>query len=126
MTRGQVIRLKNLSYLADDMSAAIDSFVSFGSSKNLSENTLSYYRFRLNAFKAFAPNATPASVTPQLIRDFLAHETKHNSPSTANHSRITLRAFFNFLTGDGPRIDRWIMIRCTLSAIFNQLPERGV
>ncbi|OFX14803.1 MAG: hypothetical protein A2Z18_03560 [Armatimonadetes bacterium RBG_16_58_9] len=44
---------------------------------------------------------TPATVTPQIVRAFLTAETESNSASTAAHSYVSLRAFFNFLVRDG-------------------------
>ena len=86
------------------MPAAISAFFSYCNSKNLSENTIIYYGYRLKSFKKYLeknfPSIIPSEMTSPIIRNYIAYESKQNSPSTANHSIITLRAFFNYLVKD--------------------------
>lgn len=102
MAGAQVIRISGLTPLADSLESATEGFLNYCRSRNLSENTVSYYRYRLESFGRYlegnAPGTAPKDMTPQLIRAFLA---KESSPATANHSVITMRAFFNFLVNDG-------------------------
>jgi len=99
----QVLRIK--THVSDDLSLAIQAFFSYCASKNLSENTITYYRYRLQAFQQFCAQSempvTPGNTSTQLLREFLTHETQVNSSTTANHSSIALRTFFNFLVKDG-------------------------
>jgi integrase/recombinase XerD len=101
MADARAVRIPKFNSLADDMEAAVESFLNYGRAKNLSQNTLGYYGHRLQAFRSFAPDNTPASTTRDLIRAFLAHETQRTSPATAQHSFIALRAFFGFLQREG-------------------------
>jgi site-specific recombinase XerD len=105
MARTNVVRIAGFNQPADDLSAAIDSFLACCKSRNLSGCTISYYRYRLQAFKAFlaenAPTSAPEELTPNVIRDFLTFEAERNSAATANHSHVTLSAFFAFLGSEG-------------------------
>ncbi|MCE5197978.1 MAG: tyrosine-type recombinase/integrase [Armatimonadota bacterium] len=105
MATGQLIRIDAFNSLAEDMSAAIEAFLSYCQSKNLSNNTIIYYRYRLESFRRYidknAPGTTPLNLNAPLIRGFIADESKRSSPSTANHSVISLKAFFNYLIKDG-------------------------
>src|SRR5688572_22289434 len=87
------------------MQAAVSAFITFCKAKNLSENSIVYYRNRLKAFTDYCDEqgmpVTPEGIEPQLVRDFLINETQTKSASTAKHSFVTLRAFFNFLADDG-------------------------
>ena len=73
-------------------------------SKNLSKNTIEYYKYRLGAFNKFIDEnyqgITISEVSSKLIREFIIQETKNTSASTANHSIIALRSFFNYLASD--------------------------
>lgn len=105
MAQANVVRISQFNKLSEDLEAAVRAFLSYCRAKNLSVCTTDYYHFRLKAFQKFlgatAPAARPKDITPQIVRDFLTLETEENSASTASHSYITLRAFFNFLTNDG-------------------------
>lgn len=105
MPRTNIIRLGRLSPISEDLSAAIDCFLSYCESKNLSINTIIYYRNRLQAFLRFSnnsyPEIAPDKVTPQIVREFIACETKANSASTAAHSHTALKSFYSFLERDG-------------------------
>lgn len=105
MAKANVVRLAGFSPLSEDLEAAIDGFLSYCKSKNLSGNTLIYYQYRLQAFDSFVgsnyPGTSPNQVTPQLVREFLTAQAKDHSPSTAKHGFIALNAFFNFLVNDG-------------------------
>ena len=104
MHLGQVIRINELTNPARSMAAAIESFLSYCQSKNLSPNTSQYYRYRLEAFQRYldaeAPGVTPETISTKTIRSFITDELQKNSASTANHSVIALRVFFNYLVGD--------------------------
>lgn len=101
MSVAQVLRVGSLTHPAENMEAAVQSFLGYCESKNLSDNTINYYCYRLQAFQHYmdsnAPGLAPKDVTRYMIREFLIQERKQNSPSTANHSLITVRAFFNYL-----------------------------
>lgn len=80
--------------------AAVEVFLSMCRAKNLSQNTVDYYRYRLKAF-AGRCGLDPCDVKPAHIRDFLIYERESNSATTAHHSLIALRAFFGALIEDG-------------------------
>jgi len=105
MARGQLFRIPAFTPVAQDLATAVEAFLDYCRAKNLSANTIVYYRYRLDALKRYlegaAPGTTPGEITPPVVRGFIAEETRHNSASTANHSVITLRAFFNYLVQDG-------------------------
>ncbi len=105
MPVGQAIRISSATDLADNVTAAVDAFVIYGQAKNLSPNTLLYYQYRLRAFRDYldrhAVSSAPKDITPRVIREFINDEIQRRSPSTANHSVTTLRAFFGFLVDDG-------------------------
>lgn len=105
MATGLPTRFSAFRSLADDLDAAKEGFLSYCSAKNLSENTLIYYRQRLDALARYiqteAPGTTPAEMTPQFIRTYIAHESMACSPATANHDVCTLRVFFGYLVEDG-------------------------
>jgi integrase/recombinase XerD len=100
---GNIVRISTL-LLASCITTALDGFLVYCESKGLSQNTLIYYRTRIEAFIRFlderAPGIALKDITRQLIRDFLTEEAKRTSASTANHAVIALRAFFNFLIRD--------------------------
>ena len=83
---GQVVRIH--ASLADDMNAAVTGFMNYCRAKNLSPNTISYYRYRLQAFERFCADSpvAPENVTPERIREFLTAEAEEKS--------ATLKAFF--------------------------------
>jgi integrase/recombinase XerD len=105
MAAGQAIRIDAFNSLAEDMPAAIEAFLSYCRAKNLSENTIIYYRYRLGSFKQYldqnAPGVGPVHVNAPLIRGFISEEARRSSAATANHSVIALKAFFNYLVKDG-------------------------
>ncbi|MEN6356549.1 MAG: tyrosine-type recombinase/integrase [Armatimonadota bacterium] len=105
MARGQLAKYNYFANDHIDIHGAIEGFLDFCRVKNLSENTIIYYNYRLTAFqrylKEIAPEAILADVTPQMLRGFIVQQTQINSASTANHSIITLRTFFNYLVKEG-------------------------
>jgi len=105
MTTRQPTPIRALTAQATDLSAAIDCFLTYCRAKNLSENTLTYYRYRLEAFRRYVEEhgstTIPTEIGSGLIRDFIISETKIRSASTAHHDVVALRAFFNFLTREG-------------------------
>lgn len=104
MATQQAQRIDSFISPAEDMSSAINAFLSYCRSKNLSDNTIVYYGYRLDSFTKYlqrtVPDIIPTEMTSPIIRGFIAYESRHNSPSTANHSIIALRAFFNYLVKD--------------------------
>ncbi len=105
MAKANVVRIAGLTHLAEDLTAATESFLNCRKSMNCSPNTIVYYQNRFRAFAGFldrkAPGTRPIDVTPQLVRAFLTDEMQSKSPSTANHSYIALNALFGFLVNDG-------------------------
>jgi site-specific recombinase XerD len=105
MARANVVRIHSLNPIADDLESAIDCFLAYCSSKNLSSNTIIYYSYRLRALQSYlSANGEPTApnrLTPQTIRAFLTAEAGRNSATTASHSHTALRAFFGFLVSDG-------------------------
>lgn len=59
MAQAQTVRIPKFNSLADDMEAAIESFLNYGRAKNLSPNTLIYYKHRLRAFRGFRTRPHP-------------------------------------------------------------------
>ena len=105
MARANVVKTHSLKSMADDLQSAIDGFLAYCKSKNLSSNTVGYYSYRLHALHVYlvatASPTAPTSLTPQTIRAFLTTEAEQKSASTASHSHTALRAFFGFLVNDG-------------------------
>ncbi|MBP6963843.1 MAG: tyrosine-type recombinase/integrase [Armatimonadetes bacterium] len=128
---GQVVRIH--ASLADDMNAAVNGFMNYCRAKNLSPNTISYYRYRLQAFERFCADSpvAPENVTPERIREFLTAEAEEKSATTANHAYLTLQAFFNFLVSDGfiaenpmQRVDRVKRRRTVIETFTQEQVER--
>lgn len=75
MARTNVVRVASFPQLADSFPAAVDAFLASCRSRNLSICTISFYRYRLEAFGRFlaenAPISVPKDVTPNVIRAFL-------------------------------------------------------
>lgn len=86
---------------AQALKAAIDSFEARCVARNLSPNTVRFYRHRFTAFWKFLEDrqelAAPEDLTPAQLRAFLAQQTKDISDLTAHHGYVTLRAFFHYL-----------------------------
>jgi integrase/recombinase XerD len=105
MAVGELIRLGALNDPTRNLSAAIECFLTYCRAKNLSENTLVYYGYRLEAFRRYVEQQdsglATAEITRPFIRDFVRSEIEARSPSTANHSVTALRAFFGFLAREG-------------------------
>lgn len=105
MEQSNVIRIGKNRSLSEDLPAAIDGFINYCKCKNLSPNTLIYYRSRLDAFHTYVemscPGTTPEGVSAQLVREFLADQNQRRSDTTACHSYVALNTFFSFLVNDG-------------------------
>lgn len=105
MAKSQVVRIDSFVSPAEDMTAAVQSFLSYCRAKNLSPNTLAYYNYRLKSFLQYLDeqksDTAPSDITPQLIRAFVTSENTIHSASTANHSITALKAFFRYLALDG-------------------------
>ena len=105
MAQANIVRIPSFASPADDLQVAIDGFLAYCRSKNLSGNTIQYYAYRLLAFSRYlaakdGPFA-PMSITTRTLREFLTEETENTSSSTATHDYITLSCFFNYLANDG-------------------------
>lgn len=105
MPVGQVLRIDALKDPAKNMAAATEYFLGYCCSRNLSENSITYYRNRLASFASYiednAPGIGPKDITRQTVREFMNSELERVSPATVNHSVTALRAFFNLLENDG-------------------------
>lgn len=105
MESTRFVRISSTNQLADSLTAAIDGFLVYCRSKNLSPHTLTYYRTRLAAFRDFLSSteasSAPKDISRQTVRDFVRSELESRSASTANHSLAVLKAFFRFLIDDG-------------------------
>jgi len=105
MARANVVRIHAFNSMADDLQSAVDGFVAYCKSKNLSGRTVEYYCYRLQALQTYLTASgqptVPKDLTPQTIRAFLTAEAEQKSATTASHSHTALRAFFGFLVNDG-------------------------
>jgi len=102
---GQILRIDSLKDPAKNMAAATEYYLAYCRSRNLSENSIIYYRNRLASFATYvadnAPGIGPKETSVQIVREFISWELERVSPATVNHSIIALRAFFNLLENDG-------------------------
>jgi integrase/recombinase XerD len=102
---GAVVRIKSQSSLATDFSAAIDAFLNYAESKNLSKKTLDYYHFSLLPFTRFLnahyQGITPEEITPAVIREAVTWQREQSSPATANHCLALIKRLYNFLVNEG-------------------------
>ena len=84
---------------------AIQGFLDYSRSKNLSPRTIEFYGERLQSFEQYigqaSPGLPPGEVTPPLIRAYLIESCETCSAATANHNLNVLRNFYNFLVRDG-------------------------
>jgi len=83
---------------------AIEAFYRRCQAKNLSSHTVSFYKYRLQAFKSFLDARYPEirldDINTRVVRDFIANEGMRVSPATADDSFVTLRALFKYLEAD--------------------------
>lgn len=83
------------------LTEAVESFLQRGRGRNLAPRTLEFYRERLGSFTRHLESkgleVAPEQVTPDVVRDFLSTERERTSAATAQHSFVTLRAWFRFL-----------------------------
>jgi len=90
MARANIVRNHSLNSMADDLQSAIDGFLAYCKSKNLSSHTIGYYAYRLHALQTYlvanSEPTAPNSLTPQTIRGFLTAEAEQKSATTASHS----------------------------------------
>jgi site-specific recombinase XerD len=70
---GTIVRLSTQYSLIKDRTAAINAFLSYSESKNLSAKTLAYYHYSLLPFTRFLdeyyPDTTLDEVTPAIVRE---------------------------------------------------------
>lgn len=95
--------MRRLSDSASDITLpdAVSTFLAYCKSKNLSGRTVEYYNQRLRSFMRFVADTCSEempleSVDSALIREFLARECERNSPTTANHSLTSIKAFYAY------------------------------
>lgn len=90
---------------ADELQVAIDAFYRRCQAKNLSQHTIEFYKYRLEAFQRFMTaqyNDVPLDdITPAIIRDFLANEKSRISAGAADDSFVSLRVLFRYLVREG-------------------------
>lgn len=83
---------------------AITAFYRRCEARNLSSHTVSFYKYRFQAFQRYLEEQKITcgidGITPAIIRDFLASEVRRVSSITADDSYVTLRAFFRYLEAD--------------------------
>lgn len=105
MARRELVRIDSSSLGGASLRAAVGSFLGYCASKNLSPNTIIYYRCRLEAFCRYlddiASGVTIDEIDAPVVRGFIAGETVSNGASTANLSVTALRSFFNYPVSDG-------------------------
>ncbi|HEX2975730.1 MAG TPA: site-specific integrase, partial [Bacteroidales bacterium] len=81
MAKAKLLKTINFNSPADDLPTAVECFISYCRAKNLSDNTIGYYGYRLQAFSRYltkaSPGCIPSEITPQLIRSFISNETRH-------------------------------------------------
>ena len=92
--------------LEDDLAAAIEAFLDFSRSKNLSPNTLRMYTDRLRLFREFCQSqlssSRPADLTVQHLRAFARNLLDSGlSPKTVNITLTSVRTFGGFLVDEG-------------------------
>lgn len=104
----------NTNTIVTDWNTAENAFLDYCKSKNLSTNTISYYYYRLNAFRQYLEInqvvETPLNLTPQTIRAFLISEAEKHTATTSQHSYSSLRSFYSWMELDG-FIDRNPMLK---------------
>lgn len=97
--------LRSSQSATEGRTAAVEAFYWRCQAKNLSPNTVKFYTYRLRAFlrhmEAHYESIPIQSVTPAMIREFIAHETTHIGAPTGDDSFVALRALFRYLTSEG-------------------------
>ena len=85
----------------EELGEAIESFYRRCCARGLAEETVRFYRTRLDAFTHYLESqggaVRPGEITPPMVRDFLAAQKERLSAAAAHHARSTLSAFFRFL-----------------------------
>lgn len=89
-----------------DLSSAADIFIDSCRFRNLSPNTIIFYRDRLKVFRGFCERASGSrdisAISTGVIRDFIVWLMEQGvSAKTINHNLQALRTFFNFLVDEG-------------------------
>lgn len=86
---------------SEELAEAMQSFLRRCRARGLADETVRFYRTRLDAFTRYLDGhglpARPGEVTPEVVRDFLAAQKERLSAASAHHARATLSAFFRFL-----------------------------
>ena len=121
MARANVVRIHSLNSMADDLQSAIDGFLAYCKSKNLSCHTIGYYAYRLHALQIYlaatAEPTGPNRLTPQTIRAFLTAE--------AGQKSATLDTPALFVSTLGVRLDhhREHGPKCKMALLVGRLPN---
>lgn len=81
----------------------ISEFLDFCRTKNLSHNTVGWYRLRLNycARELEKKDRTPENTTLSDLREMVSTSLSHLSVITTNHTITAVKTFFKFLTEEG-------------------------
>jgi len=102
------VRLEvGLLAIASDFDAAIDAFILSRHLKNLSPETLDWYRRRLKQFAQFCQqrNETPSNFRRETVLAYLNLRTQRWTPQTANGDLRAIKAFARWLVKEGFRND---------------------
>lgn len=83
-----------------DWDEAVERFLDYCQSKELSGKSVCWYSICLEAFRKFTDGVPPHEVTPDLVRKFILSRRQSVSVSTVNNNLRALRAFFNFLANE--------------------------
>ena len=94
---------KSISKIAisDDFMSALFDYLDYCHSRNLSPNTIGYYRDRISLFFGYCQKMKInrlADITPAVVRAYISYSlNKGYSDKTTNHGVIALKVFFHFL-----------------------------
>jgi len=81
---------------------AVADFIACCEGKNLSRETIIFYRHSLAHLTRFFPDGTSLKeVTTAHIRELLVHMGKGNSPATVNHTLAVVKRLFKFHIAEG-------------------------
>ena len=91
----------------EDFDVAVGAFLNFCRAKNLSRETVSFYRKRLKPFVKFAQvrNETPTTFSRATVMEFVREKLRAVTPQTVNGFLRAISAFCSFLVTEGYRAD---------------------
>lgn len=100
----ETIVLPHLRDLAGSWDQALEAFLLYCKSRQLSERTIEYYQTRLPVFARWMaeayPGFRPKDVTEEVIRRFIISEAERKGKAMAHHAYKSLSAFFSYLLHD--------------------------